>query len=393
MGVCAVISTKCIIFEGLAGSGKSTTSRFVSIQAERNLQDAIWYHEVAKSHPINLFYKARLTEEEYAAFCQKHPEAVPVLERVKWVHRQHVWFDLLDVRRKHLQDVGAAVVEELEAYNTWNFTAEQEIEYSLEAFEDFVKKTLQGNRVVILDACVFQYQIHGLLFHNLPKQTIKQFIHRLLDILAPLEPVLIYLYQADFDQAMQRLRERRGEAFFEQIAKRDADRPYFQVGDVKGVPRAVQLFRELRGIMDEMYEETPFRKIGIENSRGEWKRYERAVLAFLALDEVQDPVVSEKELERLTGRYRNESLQMDVEVRLDEGQLWFHFGPYSVKRLIPKAGLMFYLPDQSTELTFLPQENGAATIRIGGVELIAAWTEPGIEFVKLKNSFSSVLPV
>lgn len=43
-----------VIVEGIPGSGKSTTARFISLQAERNGIETKLFHESAFQHPIFL---------------------------------------------------------------------------------------------------------------------------------------------------------------------------------------------------------------------------------------------------------------------------------------------------------------------------------------------------
>lgn len=47
-----MIGTQLILLEGMPSTGKTTNSRFIQVQLERNQINAEWIHEVAMPHPV-----------------------------------------------------------------------------------------------------------------------------------------------------------------------------------------------------------------------------------------------------------------------------------------------------------------------------------------------------
>jgi thymidylate kinase len=374
-----MIDTKLLLLEGMAGSGKSTTSRFLSIQGERNGKHIRWYHEVARAHPVHDLFKARLTGAAYESFCKTFEHARDYVDRLHVMKDEYVWLDLLEIERKYRGLIGEDAFQALRTYDTWNFTPAEYREWALGAWQEFVDETLRGDHIVLLDGSLFQWQIHGQAMDGVPKETIQNFVHQLMEIIAPLNPVLIYLYQKDADYAIERLRQIRGDRFAETIYQRDADRVYYQgTPPERGAAKFYQLLRELREMYGEMFAEAPVRKLAIDNSQGEWGQYEQQMLDFLELTRVSDPVVSESVLRNLQGSYKNETLQMEIKAYVENGALLMQRGSRWVRKLIPKRELTFYVPDLSVEITFEPDK-----LIVSGIPTTDAWTEVETEFLRV----------
>ncbi|HEU4965790.1 MAG TPA: hypothetical protein VFV52_18420 [Bacilli bacterium] len=73
-----------LCLEGLSGSGKSSFSRFIKLQAERNGIDVIRYHEVAKGHPTHFMEEACLTGEEFAHLLPTTRKHVRFWKKWRW---------------------------------------------------------------------------------------------------------------------------------------------------------------------------------------------------------------------------------------------------------------------------------------------------------------------
>ncbi|KEO81822.1 hypothetical protein [Tumebacillus flagellatus] len=369
-----MIKTKCICLEGIPGSGKSTTSGLVALQAERNGANVTWFHEVARWHPVNLFRKAALSPEEFQGVCRGLSEHVR--GRVEAASTRRGTYHVVDLdvlRRSGGQDARDA----LEPYDVWTWPNERDRAFALELWQAMVEEYRDKDEVIILDASLFQYPIYGMLWEQTPRDEIKAYVHQLLAILEPLNPVLIHLYQADSEQLIEKLLRIRGDAWVDHIVERDRERPYYKNSDVPGRERMRQFHLELRERMQEMFEETPFRKLGIENSAGEFARYDRQVLEFLELEHIPDPVLSEDALQRVAGTYTNDTVQKTIRLIPDNGTLYFEGGINRRVRLIPKDESTFTFQDSPVVLHV-----GEDALTLGGVELIDTWTESGLVYQK-----------
>lgn len=57
-----MLDTKLVLFEGIPGAGKSTTSRYMSLLLNRHGIKNTLIHELSSDHPINLFNHILLHE-------------------------------------------------------------------------------------------------------------------------------------------------------------------------------------------------------------------------------------------------------------------------------------------------------------------------------------------
>lgn len=69
-----MIDSQLIMLEGMPSTGKTTNSRFIQIQLERNSMKTEWIHEVAMPHPVLFFDEAGMTYDEYDKFIKTYPQ-------------------------------------------------------------------------------------------------------------------------------------------------------------------------------------------------------------------------------------------------------------------------------------------------------------------------------
>jgi hypothetical protein len=337
-----MLDSQLILFEGLPGSGKSTFASLTAIQAERNGIAMQWYHEVSQSHPTLFFRVACLDAAAHLRFVEQFPAARRLLGQCSLQVGEHVYVDLEQVKRQReavLPDEGYQVLCE---HDTWHFPMDKYLEIALERWQHFVDNVRATGERVTLESAIFQYQIYGLLLFDPPRAVIREFIHQLFLIIAPLRPALVYFYHATVDEQVRRLLTTRGQDWLSQIAERDAGTPYFQTSPLPGPERLIQLYREYRQLADDLFVEASMTKLTIDNSAGDWESYEREVLQFLQLRRHGDPGLTVDELDNLQGMYLNDQVGVQVE-----------------------------------EVSLIGTEDGPA-LKIGGTGLVwEDWTEPG----------------
>ena len=76
---------------------------------------------------------------------------------------------------------------------------------ALEKWEAFVKAALrQDDTVYILDSSIFQYQIFTYLLAGAEYSRLAVLVRRIMEMLKPLDPLLIYLYRENTEGANMR---------------------------------------------------------------------------------------------------------------------------------------------------------------------------------------------
>jgi hypothetical protein len=227
-----MIDIQMIIVEGVMGSGKTTTSQLIA----RRLRQQ---HRRSKHVPERF---------------RQHPTSVTIT----LTHWRKIWIE---------------------------HTPETFIQQSLINWQAFVEMAQQGRTIYVFDGQFFHGDMTGLFIAGTPHAQIAAYIDDVVDILQPLRPVFVYLYQADVAQSLERTVAVRGKTWLRRQIEWKVDSPYCVQHGYEGVEGWLQLYRDYRVLTDELYARLPMPKLAIENNVGEWAKYERAIFSFLGLPE------------------------------------------------------------------------------------------------------------
>jgi hypothetical protein len=363
--------SRLIFLEGLPGSGKSTNSRILMTNLDQSNKQVKWVHEVARPHPTLFFHEACMTFEEYNELIQVFPELQSCLESTKIVRKHSISIDLLEIEWEFGNKIRSEAIEALKKFDVWNFSLEKYINVALEkwqCFVDFVKE--EQDLIVILDSSIFQFQIYTFLEKNTPYVILKDFIKQLFCIISDLNPTLVYLYQENVENAIQSLEKNRGIEFFYRIWERDQHQPYFQ-NRPKGAEGYRVFLRDYHKTAQMLFEQTPFSKIAIEISNGDWDKYVADMMSFIGLKEINK---KDSNLIYPIGVYENKELNLKLEVQdkclIDPNG--------KKKQLISRKEYEFYIEDLPVILKVERNK-----IIISGEQLIDRWTTSGTEFTKI----------
>ena len=367
-----MIDTRLIMLEGLPGTGKTTNSAFLRIQLERGGYKVKWFHEVASPHPTSFFIEAVFTYEEYDAFLKKYPEAAHILNNIAVFRKNTVGIDLIEIEWNYLNSIGDSVFQALKRFDAWNFTLGKYKEIALEKWTYFVEKALNNknskDEIYIIDSSIFQFQIFAFLFVNAPYEDLEKFVKMLIDIIRPLNPYLIYFYRENTEETIDYLENDRGTGFFEWAWERDKLQPYYR-DKPKGTEGFKQFLRDYADFANKLFDIINLKKLSVEITDGDWKRYEKEMLSFLGIEYISSPNILPK-----NGVYRNDKL--NLEIIIDGLTMKDPFG--NVRKLIPKSDAEFYIDCLPMILRFEEEQ-----ITVKGVQIPDRWTKTGTAY-KLK---------
>jgi len=367
-----MIDTRLILLEGMAGTGKTTNSYFLQIQLERSGKKVKWIHEVARAHPTSFFDEAVLTYEEYKAFLIKYPETANILNRIGVFRKNAVGIDLLEIEWNYKNIIGEQAYQELKEFDAWNYPLDRYKEIALAKWAYFVETALNNkDEIYIIDSSIFQFQIFAFLFKNMPYDELEKFVKKLVGIVQPLNPCLIYFYRENTEETIAFLEKDRGIEFFEWIADRDKLQPYYR-DKPKGAEGFKQFSRDYAKFAEKLFDMADCKKVAFEISNGDWKRYESEMLSFLGILGIES--IPNPKFLPPNGVYRNEKLNLKMVV---DGLTMIDPNG-NIRELIPKSDVEFYVEHLPTILRFEQEK-----IIITGVQIPERWTTAGMIYKKL----------
>lgn len=215
---------RLLIFEGIMGSGKSTaTRRFSETLIAAGLQVAT-YTEAADPHPVR-------ASDDLPDFFRP------------WMH--------IDTA-----ELGARV---------------------LEKWARFVADRLQDDFVTVMDGQLFHGDLTNLFMMEMPGSEISEHMLVLMQILAPLRPMVVYFRQRDLRNAVRSVFEMRGSDWKDYQLGWKLRSPYAMRRRLAGLEGFTSMYRDYRGLTDSLFKLLDCPKLAIETDGGDWVVYYKEI--------------------------------------------------------------------------------------------------------------------
>lgn len=318
-------NTKLILIEGIPGSGKSTLAQFIAHTLDRQGIACRWWYEEENNHTLYVFH-----------------DQASLLRTIGY----------LSSGRYH--EVMAA---------------------ALEKWKTFAQKLQSSETVAILDGCLFGYLTWSLFPLDIPAEEIQTYLSQIEQIILPAHPCIIYLYQQDTAQALEKICERRGDATRSRLIAQATLLTYGQQRGLQGFDGMVTYWKDFRALVETAFSRFEVSKLALENSAGDWPAYEQNALDFLDLSAQEEAHIPLSSLERFAGNYRfkDSEGQQSCLVQIENDHLIVDGMPqvWQRTRLIPRSRNEFAVASLPIQLTFEEDTNGAiSSMRANGPELL-----------------------
>lgn len=225
--------TRFIFIEGLMGAGKSTTAAFVTTQLERN------------GIAAHLLLEGPTIDDPY------HPLRVAT----DLPHPNAAWRDV---------------------------TVEGFIARSMAKWHKFACQAQQSAMVTVCDGLLFHGNMTDLLLMDATPAVLRHYVEGVIATIHALQPVAIYLRDADVAQALRTVRDARGNAWETYQVNWKMASPYAMRRSLQGFQGLVHLFQAYRALCVDIFAQLPLPKLVIHRD-GDWMRHYHDILTFLAL--------------------------------------------------------------------------------------------------------------
>lgn len=200
-----LVNTKLIIFEGIPGSGKTTTSQLLYKYFIENRIDSSIFIEGCE-HPIDLPFFAYLSLSEYEALILEYKGQAEWLKGNAIVEDNYV---LVPYKMQGLIPQNEKLVEYLRS-KEFCYSNKPIVSFDIfkevffRRFEQYVTKMINKNEITIFESVLLQHQIHDInrLYPHVEDTEIIEYIRIIAAILMPLNPILFYISQDDVKESL-----------------------------------------------------------------------------------------------------------------------------------------------------------------------------------------------
>ena len=244
-------ATKLILFEGIPGSGKSTTGQFVARQIERAGHTVRWWYEEETDHPLHTFHD--------------------------WETMQVVVDDLSHGRYP------------------------QVIDAVLERWERHAADIVASDTIVLHDSALLGHLTWTLFPFDVPHDAIRAYVTRVEEIIRPCDPVVIS-FTSDVSQTLRQVCDARGGGWEQGMIRRVEESPYGRHNGLMGFEGLVTYWAAYGAFSDELFAQLSLAKLYVRNASENWLASRREILNFLSLPLAED-VATQPDRARFVGVY------------------------------------------------------------------------------------------
>jgi len=309
-----MINTKLIFVDGVPGSGKSTTAQFIARQLEKNGIKVKMYNETDDGHPLDHDYDIVDPNEYWTEHLKRFPE--------QW--------------------------------------------------KEFSNMVENCDCVYVLESCIYQNILWFLFYYDFDRQIIKDFSHQLCRTVIKLNPVIIYFHQQDIESMMKKNCQRRGNAWKQWFTKFPEKSLYCQNRNLFGETGAIKYLDDFQNMAMELFQESNFKKIQIENTAQDWENYRKQIFDILELPMIEEKLFDESYV-KYCGNYSG------VKIYINDNRLCMD-GFWTNITLIPLKDDEFQMEGYPIVIKFIADESSI----ICSLKIIKSTTiyKEGLELLK-----------
>ena len=216
------MSSKLILIEGLPGAGKSSTTMHLGKQLLQQGISCEWFQEQDEENPID---------------CTE--------------------FKLKELSKKLVP-----------------------------LWQVFLQSTIDNQTVTIIESRLWQNTSLFMYMAEFPIAEIVELQDRVNHALAPASPILIYLYQADVKEALERLSELRDDGWISWALEMTSKYSWFQSRGKDDFSGWLEFFEEWLIVVEELYSRWPYKKMRVSNPHDNWTLAYSEIEEFLQRNDV-----------------------------------------------------------------------------------------------------------
>lgn len=170
-------------------------------------------------------------------------------------------------------------------FKPWlDMTADQLAARRLTLWQAFTAQALTSPTAHVIDGQLFHGDVTNLFLMNMPPDDIARNVQAMAEIIRPLRPLVVYYHQTDVDHAIRRTAAERGDELGVRYQV-DWKLKYAYAVDrgLQGLDGLSSLYVDYRALTDRLFAELTLDKIAIENSARDWPAYYAQIEAALGI--------------------------------------------------------------------------------------------------------------
>ncbi len=275
--------SKLILIEGIPGSGKTSTARFVCERLEQQGRQPALFLEGDWNHPADYESVACLDQREYARLQRQFPAHVDFLSQHARLKNGEWFFSYRKMQQEHAEQAPEALFEALACFEIYDLPAEKHQRLMRHGWQSFAARALDDDFTYVFECCFLQNPTTTLLArHNFPVEAVHRHIMGLADIIQPLQPRLIYLAPQNPRATLEEIRRERPQEWADYVSAYLTGQDYGKAHRLDGFEGVIQFYEMRQALELEFLPELPMPSL-VMTDAPDWDRRHQYIESFLKI--------------------------------------------------------------------------------------------------------------
>lgn len=282
-------NTKLIIVEGIPGSGKTSTAKYVKDLLDREGIRSELFSEGNLDHPADFESMACFTEEEYKELIEKYNDYSKVIKENTENKESDYFLCYGKLRNNKGNELPDELFHDIMKFDVCDgLSLNRYKELTLKRWRDFAEKANKGDIVYIFECCFIQNPAVIMLARHYTNNT--EIINHVLNIesiVKKLNPQLLYFYQSSVRETISRVAEQRDKWWINFVIDYVCNQTYGKTLGLKGFDGAVKFFEDRREIELDVFKQLSIEKVMLDNTEYNWENRYKEIEQFLGINKSQ----------------------------------------------------------------------------------------------------------
>lgn len=272
--------TKLILVEGLPGSVKTSTARFVAEWLRHQGVRCQLFLEGDLAHPADFESVACFRAQELADRVRGFPKEAGILQSAAWTTPVHTFIPYGKLLQR--ANLPETLQHELQRHDVYTLPSADYGQLIRQRWHAFAQQHQDHDGVVIFECSFLQNPITQLFVYNDAEELdVHEQIIGLGETVSILNPVLFYLNPADVHDTIARVSQERPTSWLEFVIWYHTQQGYGLRRGLQGFRGYIEVLRQRRALELALLNKLPMNMVQLDNPQADWSDTHRQIAAVL----------------------------------------------------------------------------------------------------------------